>query len=375
MNWILWIASIILFVPYAKLLISYKRGIESLDASNEPTDLSHSNEVSVVVPFRNERSSWEAFLHSASRQDYNGHIHWIFVNDHSTDGGDTVLNQLATHYGLNYSIQSLPAERQGKKWALREGVEWANSPWILTTDADTVLHETWVSTMMTYTAPSKTLVLGPVQFDPASGLSARLMTLEFSSLMASTAAAVAVGEPIIANGANLAIRRSFFLSAWKTRTDLDLSSGDDLFLLHAAKSKPESISFAWNSNALVSTAPPSNWSNWWNQRRRWAAKAAYYTDRQSQWVSYLVFAYCAFLVFGTIASIRADHLYGAVLWGFLAKFIVDWPLLKRMTQFQNTRWSAIEIILMVLFYPFLTVGVAIHSQLGPIKWKGRSTKA
>ena len=90
---------------------------------------------------------------------------------------------------------------------------------------------------------------------------------------------------------------------------------------------------------------------------------------------YLVFTYCVFLVFGTIASIRADHLYGAVLWGFLAKFIVDWPLLKRMAQFQNTRWSAIEIILMVLFYPFLTVGVAIHSQLGPIKWKGRSTKA
>ena len=375
MNWFLWIASIILFVPYAKLLVSYKRGLESLDASPDPTESSDTNEVSVVVPFRNERSSWEAFLHSASRQDFNGHIHWIFVDDHSSDGGDTHLNHLATHYNLSYSILTLPAERQGKKWALLEGVESANTPWILTTDADTVLHSTWVSTMMRYTSPSKTLILGPVQFDPASGLSARLMTLEFSSLMASTAAAVAVGEPIMANGANLAIRRSFFLSAWKTRTDSDLSSGDDLFLLHAAKSKPESISFAWNPNAMVSTPPPSSWGEWWNQRRRWAAKAAYYTDRQSQWVSYLVFAYCAFLVFGVIASMRADHLYGAVLWGFLAKFIVDWPLLKRMARFQNTRWSAIETTLMVLFYPFLTVGVAIHSQLGPVKWKGRSAKA
>jgi len=375
MTWILWIVAAILFVPYAKLITEYKKGLAVLDASEPPTDKGTIPEVTVVVPFRNERHSWEPFLHAASRQNFEGNIHWIFVDDHSNDGSDTVLNELATFYNLSYSILRLPAGRQGKKWALYEGIEKANTPWVITTDADTRAHHSWIKTMASYFEPNKSLVLGPVQLDPAKGLTARLMALEFASLIGSTAAGVAVQKPIMANGANLGIRRSFFMSAWTTRTDTHLSSGDDLFLLHAAKDRPDSFSFAWNNEAMVSTDPPSSWSHWWTQRRRWAAKASYYKDQQSQWVSYLVFAYCLFLAFGVVASIRADHILGAVLWGFLAKFILDWPILKRMAKFQNTRWSLIETTVMTIIYPFLIVGVAIHSQLGAVEWKGRRTKA
>ena len=56
-------------------------------------------------------------------------------------------------------------------------------------------------------------------------LLSRLQAMEFTSLAASTAAAIGIGHPILCNGANLAFRKSAFLEVGGYEGNMDILRG------------------------------------------------------------------------------------------------------------------------------------------------------
>ncbi|HTT05938.1 MAG TPA: glycosyltransferase [Steroidobacteraceae bacterium] len=104
--------------------------------------------VVAIIPARNEAASIGDTVLSLLRQDFDGSLHLIVVDDGSTD--DTVALAVAAAEGLGASarlsvLRGAPLFRgwTGKLWALRQGVQAAGllePDYLLLTDAD-IYHE------------------------------------------------------------------------------------------------------------------------------------------------------------------------------------------------------------------------------------------
>ena len=98
------------------------------------------------------------------------------------------------------------------------------------------------------------MVSGPVMFIENNILD-KIQNLEFLSLIGTGAASIGLHSPLFCNGANLAIRKTVFEKN-KNKIRNEISSGDDVFLMHSVKKKSKkSIRFMKSFEAIVLTQP------------------------------------------------------------------------------------------------------------------------
>ena len=78
------------------------------------------------------------------------------------------------------------------------------------------------------------------------------------SLIGTGAASIGLQRPLFCNGANLAIRKTIFEKN-KNKIRNEISSGDDVFLMHSVKNNSKkSIRFMKSFEAIVLTQPKKN---------------------------------------------------------------------------------------------------------------------
>jgi glycosyltransferase involved in cell wall biosynthesis len=114
----------------------------SIDAHNLSTSatVASPSSVTAIVPARNEEPVIAACIESLANQPEIAEI--LVVNDQSTDGTANIVRGLTQKIPKLRLLEStgLPDGWVGKNHALWIGVQQANSPWLLFTDADAV-HE------------------------------------------------------------------------------------------------------------------------------------------------------------------------------------------------------------------------------------------
>lgn len=143
------------FLLFLIVIISKKRKIKKND-NNE--------EVSIIVPFRNEAHNLGDLLLSLGSQDYKGKYELILVNDGSTDNFNIVIEHLTET--LTYSIKVIEShfdkklKLTGKQQALDKGVEEASYKWLAFTDADVKLKKNWISSLMNAAENKRTIAFG-----------------------------------------------------------------------------------------------------------------------------------------------------------------------------------------------------------------------
>ncbi|HET7154154.1 MAG TPA: glycosyltransferase, partial [Hyphomicrobiaceae bacterium] len=124
--------------------------------------------VTAVIPARNEADGIAQTIESLLRQTYPGAFTIILVDDDSTDGTAEVARASAARLNATDRLQviagaPLPRGWTGKLWAVKQGVETAqsaiNAPgYILLSDAD-IVYEPDVLTALVSRAASQKLVL------------------------------------------------------------------------------------------------------------------------------------------------------------------------------------------------------------------------
>jgi hypothetical protein len=79
------------------------------------------------------------------------------------------------------------------------------------------------------------------------------------------------------SGANLIVKREVWLAC---EPDLhpEIPSGDDMFLLEAAKRRGYKIGVIDEPDYTAIVRPLTSWKSFFRQRMRWAGKAPHYTD-------------------------------------------------------------------------------------------------
>ena len=174
-------------------------------------------------------------------------------------------------------IKGVNDEGKGKKFALSKLIHAATSEYIWLHDDDVVLPEATQKAVLL----NGDLIILPLRMESENdkpSLLEKLQIAEYAAIQELTLRTAKRGHAVMCAGANLLVRRDVWLAC---EPDLhpDIPSGDDMFLLEAAKKRGYTISVIDEPDYTAVARPLTSWNAFFRQRMRWAGKAPRYTDR------------------------------------------------------------------------------------------------
>ncbi|WP_239023020.1 glycosyltransferase [Pontibacter mangrovi] len=333
----------------------------------------------MIIPVRNEAANILHLLQDLERQDYPAELlEVLVVDDHSDDNTAALAERFQNSSRLEIRCLQLSnyVKKSGKKAAVQVGVEQAAGELLVFTDGDCRVGPEWLrSYAHLYETEAPYFISGPVSFHHSPSHFERMQLLEFASLIGIGGASIALGQPNMCNGANLAYTKYVFEQMQGFSGNEHIASGDDEFLLHKVdKAFPGRVRFLKNTEAVVYTDASKSLIQFVMQRVRWASKWKSYQSVQVQLV-----ALCVFLVNLLLFAALFMLLAGALPWwvfltAYTTKFAVDYLFLKEITGFlraQKYLWYILPLQFVYIPYVVLTAFLGLW---GRYSWKGRTIK-
>ncbi len=360
MYWLL----ILPVLSYFFILLDIFRSLlkaESLSVSEDPAE-----SVSVVVACRNEEENVQALMTCLDSQDYPAEKYEIIiVDDNSCDS----TFELASGFNSATKISVLKNKGNGKKHAVRTGVEASSGSLIITTDADCRMGRRWIWIISAFFAEHKPdIIICPVRIKPGQGLLTKFQEMEFIGLQGVTAGTAVAGKATMCNGANLAFSREAYLDNAEYLHD-EISSGDDMFLLHSIKKKKGSkILWFGSEDAMVTTKSSPSFISFLGQRRRWISKYKAYDDLHT-----IILAIVTFVtIFAQITAMVMAFINLLFLLIFLTILLIksfpDFLLLRHSAAIIGRKKLLWWFIPCQVLYPFYVISVVLYA-LVPLKMK------
>lgn len=327
--------------------------------------------VSVIIPARNEAAVIGHLLQSLQRQTCPP-LEIIVVDDDSEDE----TSRVAASFTPVQVIRLSGAESRDKKKALGAGIAAAKGEWIVTTDADCVPAPGWLEQLMAKAEKHQALmVAGPVTMPEGHTLLSVFQSLDFLVLQGVTGALAAGGSPALCNGASLAFEKKAFETVGGYQGIDRMASGDDMLLLQKFNRHfPGQLAWLKSKAAIVKTRTESRWTDFWQQRIRWASKARLYTDRRLWLIMILVFAVNFSLVALLVAGFFQPLFFLAWLMLIIVKTGVEWPFVSRVAAFFGRSRLMPWFPFLQPLHIFYTVLAASLGLAGGYRWKGRKLK-
>ena len=332
---------------------------------------------SIVVPFRNEAENLPLLLKSFSKLNYPSDLFEIILVDDASESRfqipDSKPERQRTGEALQISvIKNIRVSNSPKKDAISTAMQTLKTNWIITTDADCVVHKNWLSILNNYIQlHDVSMIAGAVTYDCEDSFLHHFQQLDLASLQGATIGSFGLRKGFMCNGANFAYTKSFFKKLNGFEGNDGIASGDDVFLLQKAIARfPEKVHYLMSENNIVITKPLDDWKSLINQRVRWASKTVSYQSSFGKGLGLVVFGGNLAWILGVGCWVLALISFQNIVFLFLLKFVVDAFLIFKANHFL-TRRRMRYIILGSLLYPFFSVGVALYSLLGKYEWKGR----
>jgi cellulose synthase/poly-beta-1,6-N-acetylglucosamine synthase-like glycosyltransferase len=393
----------LLFTVYGALIDYYRRAWSAIPTfTPSPASIKTcKTRISVLIPARNEAVNIADCIESLSRQSYPKDLYQVIViDDHSTDATWEILEDL---YLPDLSLTCLrlaedPANtvKAHKKFAIETGIRAATGELIVTSDADCHFHPDWLTTLAVFfeetgakfiaapvrigeaatpenrSLPAKGSFLAKRSFPAKRSFLAIFQTLDFITLQGITGAAVYKKFHSMCNGANLAYEKKTFYEVGGFKGIDAIPSGDDMLLMHKIYSKyPASVFFLKSRQAIVTTKPETSWSNFINQRIRWASKADHYDDKRIFWVLLLVYIVNA--MFAAMAILACWNVWWLwpLLIGLAVKTVVEYPFVNAVAFFFGQRPLMIYYPCLQPFHILYTIVIGWLGKFGSYRWKDR----
>jgi len=332
----------------------------------------------IVVPFRNEEGNLPDLIKSLENLNYSkNHFEVIFVDDDSVDDSVELCSRLLSYSQLDFQIiKNKRLSNSPKKDAITTAINEAKYHWIITTDADCVVPNTWLETSNSFiNSEDVAMIVAPVTYTSSDSFFKQFQTLDVLSLQAVTVAGFGLSLPFLCNGANLMYRKDLFIELNGFENNDTIASGDDIFLLEkAVKKYPDLVKYLKSKNAIVYSKAENSLTNLIQQRIRWAAKASAYNNTFGKFVGLLVLLMNALIVTTLFLSFFGLFNWFYFIGVLILKLSIDYLLVFNSAKFFNQTNLLNNYFFSSLLYPFFSVFVAFKSMFSKYKWKGRSFK-
>ena len=340
-----------------------------------PKEITPKTFFAIVVPFRNESASLPQFLESIKNLKYPIDLfEIILVDDFSEDDSVRLIYNWRMENGTFQTtlLENIRLSNSPKKDAISRAIPIVTNQWIVTTDADCIVPENWLSTLDLYIQENNVeMIVGSVVYDCNKSFLHHFQQLDLMSLQGATLGSFGLGLGFMCNGANFCYTKSLFQELNGFVGNNKIASGDDVFLLQKAmKTHSDKVHFLKSKGTIVHTKPESSWANLFEQRVRWASKTSSYQSVFGKDLAVIVFAGNLALVLGSgfLALGLLSWLSLTIL--FVLKFVIDFILLYKTNRFLRKK-RLHYLLLSSLVYPFFCVTVAVFSWFGSYDWKGR----
>lgn len=370
----LWLISLLLigkyFFAWYKIALYNSKNFKSAETHSLNEKMPN---ISVIIPFRNEAYRIIPLLNSIQETDFEGQIEFLFINDHSTDNSNAVIQNHDTFRSHNCKIINLEGNKNGKKDALEIGISAAENEIIITTDADCILINSTIKTLIqAFIEKNANMGIGPVIFNTTRfSMHQIYQKIENTALVALGFYQFHIGKPTMANGANLIFKRSIFLELNPFGKNKNIAGGDDIFTLEAFyKFDPTKVISIPDPNAAVFTNVLINLNELWKQRIRWVKKTTFQTtsNTEKSQKSLAIF----FMLFWGLTSISLYYsCYEIMLILWLGKVVADTIILKKTFQTFKQPISIFEIVVASIFQNIFIPILGILHPFSKTNWKQR----
>ncbi|MDX1349554.1 MAG: glycosyltransferase [Putridiphycobacter sp.] len=318
-------------------------------ATAEPNQKQNCLPTTFIVPFKNEVERLRPLINSLNQSKWFDQFEVIFVDDHSSDTScEFILNELDIPFTIIRSLNT-----PGKKQAIAEGVYHAQHEHIHTLDADVSFGEDYLESIAKL--PLSDLTILPVELTGTS-LFEQLNSIEFQWLQTFTFALARLKQATLCNGANLSFSKTAFLATLPQRTDFNLASGDDVYLLSAILKNKGVIAANANPHLAVQTPAPATFKTLISQRQRWIKKVLNLPT---------IIVILLYALYHTLPLLFLFNIDYHLLWAapLALKILAEWVLSRNHTIKQFG--------LMVLHQGwYLVYGVLLLRSLGrTVRWK------
>lgn len=361
--------------------------------------------VAIIIPVRNEAKNIRYLLDAIIQQNYpKSLLEIIVVDDFSTDNTKDLAEQSLKDQEVSFKVLELKnflssTTNAYKKMAITVGVENTNQELIITTDADCVMQENWLKSIVQfYETSNANLIASPVVLynQQSSNFFSRFQILDFCGMQLITAACLKSEIFNMANGANLTYKRTAFLKVNGYAEIDQKASGDDMLLVYKiAQLDSAKVFFNKSMYSLARTPIVSSFNEFLQQRFRWTSKATDYQDKRMTIMLGLVLLFCVSLVVNILTTLGYLFYYKLFpdrtfigylnfltvffflflsLGQFLFKSISDYILLYYASSFFKEKRQLKFFMLSELLHIVYIVYVGILGNFVQYKWKGRSLK-
>ncbi len=357
-----------LFISYCALLAYIARAARRvLNGSTPSKCVQDLPSVSLLIPFHNEAHHIAATIESLKRLHLSVTWEVLFIDDHSTDSTPELLHWIAQ--GLPHRVLQSP--RRGKKHALLHGVRHAQYDLIVATDADVQLERDWIVKILTSHVKEEWVFgTGPVFTRRTGSWLCDFQYMEYLGLALLTAAGIATGRWALANGANMAWKRSVIEALKPWEDNMDLPTGDDVFLARAVQRYMPDGTGYW-PQAPVYTRAVGSLRSLVAQRRRWASKLPLVSTRTFTAVLFIIGGIHWCCVWLPVLFFYGGVGYSGAITGLiLGKILADYGYLRYSARFFHQRWPGTVVFLRawlvnVFFYgvisPILYIWSYVHT--------------
>ena len=233
-------------------------------------------------------------------------------------------------------IKGVNDEGKGKKFALSKLIHAATSEYVWMHDDDIILPKAVSYVPWTMYHVQADLIILPLKMESEHAkpsLLEKLQIAEYAAIQELTMQSAKEGKAVMCSGANLIVKREVWL-ACENELHPEIPSGDDMFLLEAAKRHGYKIGVIDGPDYTAVVRPLTSWRAFFKQRMRWAGKAPHYTDRN-------IIRCGRKVAIANIAQIICPLI-------ILIKFPIEYRMIKKREP--HTAWYV--ALLLEIVYPF-----------------------
>ena len=314
--------------------------------------------VSIVVAAKDEARYLRVLIDRIFSQNYQ-EFELVIVNDRSVDDTQVILNAASRQYkNLNVvEINHKPAEFNGKKFAVTEGIKAAKYELILLTDADCIpLDNQWVSHRVASLKEHSEFSLGYSQYFKTRGLLNYFIRYETLLTAIQYLGMALIGKPYMGVGRNLMYRKQIFESNNGFEGIENITGGDDDLFVNKLANKGNTVA-SLGRKTITFSHPENSWKSFLRQKIRHLSVGKYYrlTDKiilgvftLSNIVWWIIFVWL-------IVSGYTFHLLALI---FLVRFFFQYFLfavsVKKIGDNFNI-WGIVFLDIIFVFY-YITAG-------------------
>lgn len=322
--------------------------------------------ISVVIALKNEEENISTLVKSIEEQEYpKENYEVIFVNDNSTDNTQSALDNLVKNHSDFSVIIASGKSFPGKKGALAVGIEKANNPYILITDADCIFEKQWLKSFAQKFEEGYDFVFGVVNIFQEKSNANQIAGFENLRTSILTFGLAGMGLPYSSSGASFGFRKEPFekIGGYKNTTET-LSGDDDLLIREAVKSKMK-IGVVTNIQSFVHTISLDNLKSYFKQKARHTSTSNHYLLKHK-----IILAFWHLMNLFFILSPILSYINLLFLLPFLTKILIDVLMIIIFRKKFGYNFGIFQIIYLQVEYElFLIVHYLSATFKKKIEWK------